>query len=95
MARENGVYDLRHNRIVVTNNSGKKRAPCAQFDDQIIAKLIFDAAGKETFFGKWTLAEFAERPRETHGRQPPIQLLKTTAFCIEIIRPRELPVRQR
>src|SRR5207247_843571 len=42
----------------------------AQFADKIVAELILYTAGKETLFGEWTLAKFAERPRETHGDNP-------------------------
>ncbi len=70
VARENSVDDLRYDSVFIPHNSRKKRATLAQFADKIVAELILYTAGKETLFGEWTLAKFAERPRETHGDNP-------------------------
>ena|SRR5690348_14131580 len=70
MAGKNGVYDLWYDGIVVSDNSREKRTTLAQFADKIVSELILYTAGQETLFRKWTLAKFAERPRETHGDNP-------------------------
>ena len=43
MPRKNRVHDLRHYRIVVSNNAGKYRPALAQPRHQILAQLIFYA----------------------------------------------------
>jgi hypothetical protein len=42
-----------------------------QADYQIFAEFVFHAAAAQTFFGKFTVAQFAERARKTHEEQLP------------------------
>ena len=46
MARENGVDDLRHDGIVITDNAGEHGGVTVfpQTRYQIVAKFVFDAA---------------------------------------------------
>src|ERR1700686_5757848 len=79
MPREDRVHDLRHHRVVVSNDARKYRAALAQPRHQILAQLIFDPARAETLCGERTLAQLAESPGETHGGN-----LRRTALCKKI-----------
>ena len=70
MARENGIDDLRHDSVVVTDDSGKYWTAFAQTRHQVFAKFIFYAARAETRFSEGTSAQFAESPGKTHGGNP-------------------------
>src|SRR3981189_2249788 len=71
MPREDRVHDLRHHRIVVSNDARKYRAALAQPRHQVLAQLIFHPARTETLCSERTLAQLAESPGETHGGKPP------------------------
>ena len=73
VARENGVDDLRNNRVIVADDAGKNWsvAVLAQTRREIIAQFIFHAASAQTFFRKRTAAQFAECARKTHDRKTP------------------------
>ena len=73
VARKNGVDDLRHDRVVVADDAGENRAALTEFHDQVVAHLVFHAPGTQPLFAKWTLAQFAERPRQTHDGKPPVE----------------------
>lgn len=75
MARENGVDDLRHDCVVVTDDSGKYWAALAQARHQVLAEFIFYAADEKTRFSEWTSAQFAESPGKTHGGNPQMKSL--------------------
>src|SRR5258707_12101545 len=77
MPREHRVHDLRHHRVVVSNNTRKYRTALAQPRHQVLAQLIFHPSRSETLLCKRTLAQFAESSRGTHGGKPP----KDTALC--------------
>src|ERR1700687_5111940 len=75
MPREDRVHNLRHHRVVVSNDARKYRAALAQPRHQVLAQLIFHPARAETLCSERTLAQFAESPGGTHGgnlrrRQP-------------------------
>src|SRR5207253_1843728 len=59
VARQDRVYDLRHNGIVVTHDSRKYWTSLAQARHQVLAHLVFDFASRETLLGEWTLAQLA------------------------------------
>src|SRR5882762_11703742 len=71
MPREDRVHDLRHHRIVVSNDARKYRAALAQPRHQVLAQLIFHPPRAETLCSERTLAQLAESPGETHGGNPP------------------------
>ena len=52
MPRQNGIDDLRHDRVVVADDAGKDRAVAAQPRDQVVAHLVLHAAIAQAFFGK-------------------------------------------
>ena len=52
MPRKNGIDDLRHNRIVVSDDAGENRAALTQLHDQVIAHLVLHAPGTQPFFRK-------------------------------------------
>ena len=72
MPRENGVHDLRHDRVVVADDAGEDAGVVvvAQAGDEIVAEFVFHAASAQTFFGKSTAAQFAQRARKTHEGTP-------------------------
>ena len=76
VAREDGIHDLWHHGVVVSNNAGKDAGivVLTQPDDEIVPEFVFHAADAQTFFGKSTAAQFAERARKTH-EEPPRQIL--------------------
>src|SRR5258708_11944100 len=71
MPRQNRVHDLRHYRIVVSDDARKYRAALAQPRHQVFAQLVFHPPRAETLCSKRTLAQLAESPGETHGGKPP------------------------
>lgn len=70
MARQDGVHDLRHDRIVIANDAGKDRTVLAQPSHQVLAQLVLDSAGGEALLGKRTFAQFAESLGNTHEGNP-------------------------
>ena len=44
MARQNGVDDLRHHRVVIADDAGKYRAAFPQSGHQVLAQFVFHAA---------------------------------------------------
>ena len=77
VTREDRVNDLRHDRIFVADDAGKNGsvAAVAQAGDEIVAQFVLDAPCAETFFGKSTVAQFAQRARKTHEGNPQGQIL--------------------
>src|SRR5438445_7765698 len=71
MTRKNGIDDLGNHCIVVPDNAGENGAAVAQFCDQVVAHFVFYPPGTQTLFTKGTLAQFAERARQTHDGKPP------------------------
>src|SRR3979411_1332097 len=71
MPRENRIHDLRHHRVVVSNDARKYRAPLAQPRHQVLAQLIFYPPRTATLGSERTLAQLAGKPCETHGGKPP------------------------
>ena len=69
---KNRVDDLRHDGVVVADDAGENCSvvALAQAGDQVVAQFVFHAAGAQTFFGKWTAAQFAERACKTHEEPP-------------------------
>ena len=59
MAREDGVDDLRDDRVLIPDDAGKDRLLGAEPADEVLAKLVLDAAS-EAFGGVFTAAESAE-----------------------------------
>src|SRR2546422_3994623 len=84
MTRKNRVNDLRYDAVVIADNAWENRSAEAKFRHQIVAQFVLHAPGTQTLFGKWTQAQFAEHPRETHDGKPPGEQLMR-----EIIRPRD------
>ena len=70
MARKNCIDDLRHDGIVVSDDAGENCAALTEFRNQVVAHFVLDASRAQPFFGKWTLAQFAERARQTHDENP-------------------------
>ena len=72
VAREDRIDDLRHNRIVVSNDSRKDAGiiRLTQASDEIFAEFVFNSAVAQTLFGKFTAAQFAKRARKTHEETP-------------------------
>src|SRR6267143_6555609 len=70
MTRQDCIYDLRHHRIVVTNDPGKNWTALAEPRHQVLAQLVFDSAGREALFREWTFAQLAESLGNTHGGNP-------------------------
>ena len=70
MTGENGINDLRHDRIVVSDNAGENRTALTQLRDQVVAHLVLYAPGIQPLFAKKTMAQFAERARQTHDENP-------------------------
>ena len=52
VARKNGVDNLRHHGVVVTDDAGKDRAAAAQPGDEVVAHFVFDTAVAHALFGK-------------------------------------------
>ena len=52
--RQDGIHELRHHGVVVTNNAREQRFAPPQLADQVLAHLVFDAAPAQAFFGKFT-----------------------------------------
>jgi hypothetical protein len=40
---QDGVDDLRDNRVAIADNTGKKFVAALQFTDQVLAQLVFDS----------------------------------------------------
>ena len=49
---------------------GKIGRALAQSRYQVVAQFVLHAARSQARFGEWTVAQFAERPRKTHDRNP-------------------------
>ena len=88
MARENCIHDLRHHGVFVSDDAGKDGGVVvlAQAGDEVIAEFVFHAAGAQTFLGKWTAAQFAERAWKTHEEPPGkyfsgLYAVGASAFC--------------
>src|SRR5580692_2533474 len=71
MPRKDRIDNLRHNGIVIANNSEEDWSDLAKFRHQVIAQLVLHAAASQLGFGERTVAELAERPRKTHDRKTP------------------------
>ena len=69
VAREDGVDDLRDDRIVVTDDAGKDRSVgvLTQARHQVLAHLVLDAARAEPGLGKRTGAQLAQCAGTAHG----------------------------
>ena len=83
MARKNGVDDLRHDRVVVSDDAGENRAALPEFRDQVVAHFVLHAPGTQPLFAKRTVAQFAERPRQTHDEQPPGKQLLLGLYAVD------------
>ena len=61
MPRKNGVHDLRHDSVVVADDTGEDAGVIAvtQAGDEVVAEFVFHAARAQAFFGKSTAAQFA------------------------------------
>ena len=68
VARKNGVDDLGNDRVLVSHDARKDRLLCAETADEVLAKLVLDAASK-AFGGVVTAPESAEGRRKwiCHG----------------------------
>ena len=68
MARENGVDDLRNDRVLVPDDAWEDGLLGAEAADEVLAKLILDAAS-QAFGGVITAPESAEGRRKgvRHG----------------------------
>src|SRR5689334_12895616 len=60
MTREHRVNHLRHNTIVITDNSRKQWFFALEFTDQVGAKLVLDRPCTETLFRIGALAQLPE-----------------------------------
>ncbi len=76
MTRKNGVHDLGHDRVVISDNAGENGAALTEFRDQVVAHFVLHAPGAQPLFAKRTLTQFAQRPRQTHDENPP-----ESSFC--------------
>ena len=74
MTRKNGIDDLRHHGIVVADDARENRPALAKFRHQVVAQFVLHAPASQLFFGEWTVAQLAERPRKTHDRKTPRKL---------------------
>ena len=54
MPRKNGVHNLGHNTIVVTDNAGEQRFTALEFADQIAPQLVFHGSFGNPLFRKFT-----------------------------------------
>src|SRR5581483_10740225 len=74
MARKNRVNDLGHHRIVIPDDAWKYRGVpiLPQAGDQIFPDFVFDPSSTQTLFGEVAAAQFAQRARNTHERNPQI-----------------------
>ena len=77
MPREDRVHDLRHHRVVVSNDARKYRAAFAQPRHQVLAQLIFYPPRAQTLFSERTLAQLAESPGQNSWWETP----KGKALC--------------
>ena len=68
MAREDGIDDLRDDGVFIANDAGEDGFLCPEAADEVLAKLVLDAASK-TFGGVVTAPESAEGRRKwiCHG----------------------------
>src|ERR1700677_20790 len=68
MPRQNRIHDLRYHRVFVADDARKDAGVIAisQAGNEIVPEFILHAAGAQPFFGKGTVAQFAERARKTH-----------------------------
>src|SRR6476661_7644003 len=71
MTGKNGVDDLRHDRVVISNDAGEYGTTLTQLRHQVVAHFIFHSPGTQPLLAKRTLAQFAERPRQTHDGKTP------------------------
>ena len=88
VARQNCIHDLRHNGVFVSNDPRKDCCVIvlAQAGNEVVAEFVFHAAGAQTFFRKWTAAQFAERAWKTHEEPPGkyfsgLYAVPASAFC--------------
>ena len=56
MTRENGVDDLRHDGIVVSDDAGENGTALTQLHDEVVAHFVLHAPGIQPVFAKSTLA---------------------------------------
>src|SRR5215831_12431078 len=70
MPRENGVHDLRDNRIIEAYDAREHRAVASEAHQQIVSQLVLHAAGPNAFFRKLRMAtKLGERAGKiTQGR---------------------------
>ena len=71
MPRQDRIHDLWHDRILITYDAGENRPVLAQLLGQILPQFVLHVPRFEKWFGKWTVAQLAERPRQTHDRKNP------------------------
>ena len=83
MARKNGVDDLGHDRVVISDNAGENGAALPEFRDQVVAHFVLHAPGTQPLFAKRTLTQFAQRPRQTHDEKPPGKQLLLGLYAVD------------
>jgi hypothetical protein len=64
VAREQGVDDLRLNRVLIADDTGKEGFAGAESGNQIRADLVLHAPVRDTVFGVSTAAKVAKGARE-------------------------------
>src|SRR5208282_5123947 len=65
LLRQDGVDDLRNDRIFIADDAGKDGLPCLEPFDQIFAKLVLNGTPGDAHFREFLVgAEFAEGLRQ-------------------------------